>query len=78
MKNLAPIVLFTYNRHQHTRQTVEALQKNTLAKESQLFIYSDAPKNQAAKEKVQQVREYIKTIDGFKKITVEFRFCFAS
>lgn len=70
MKNLAPIVLFTYNRPNHTRQTVEALQKNTFAQESQLFIYSDAPKNQAAKEQVTEVREYLKTIKGFKKITL--------
>jgi hypothetical protein len=28
---LAPIVLFTYNRPWHTRQTIEALQKNELA-----------------------------------------------
>ncbi len=38
---LAPIVLFTYNRPWHTQQTVEALQKNKLASESELFIYSD-------------------------------------
>ena len=70
MKNLAPIVLFTYNRPDHTRKTVEALQKNTLAQQSQLFIYSDAPKNQAAKEQVTEVREYLKTIKGFKQITI--------
>ena len=68
--NLAPIVLFTYNRLWHTQQTVEALQKNELANESELFIYSDAPKNENAIEKVTQVREYIKSIDGFKKITI--------
>jgi len=68
--NLAPIVLFVYNRPWHTRQTVEALQKNELATESELFIYSDAPKNEDAQEKVKEVREYIKTIDGFKKVTI--------
>ena len=68
--NLAPIVLFVYNRPWHTRQTIEALQKNELAKESELFIYSDAPKDEKAKEKVKEVREYIKTIDGFKKVTI--------
>jgi len=47
--DLAPIVLFVYNRPDHTRQTVEALQKNELAKESELFIYSDAAKNETAK-----------------------------
>ena len=43
--NLAPIVLFVYNRPWHTKQTVEALQKNELAKDSELFIYSDEAKN---------------------------------
>lgn len=71
--NLAPIVLFTYNRPRHTRQTVEALQKNELASESELFIYSDAPKDEKAEPKVKEVREYIRTIDGFKKITITER-----
>jgi len=68
--DLAPIVLFVYNRPDHTRQTVEALQKNVLAVGSELFIYSDAAKNENAEQKVNEVREYIKSIDGFKKITI--------
>lgn len=67
---LAPIVLFVYNRLDHTRQTVEALQKNELANESELFIYSDAAKNESALEKVNKVRKYIKTINGFKKVKI--------
>jgi hypothetical protein len=68
--NLAPIVLFVYNRLDHTKQTVESLQKNELASESELFIYSDAAKNECNINKVNEVREYIKTIDGFKKVTI--------
>ena len=67
---LAPIVLFVYSRPWHTIQTIEALQKNELAKESELFIYSDASKNEDARKNVNEVREYIRTIDGFKKVTV--------
>lgn len=67
---LAPIVLFVYNRPDHTRQTVEALQKNEIASESELFIYSDAAKNENAVAKVNEVREYISSIDGFKNITI--------
>lgn len=67
---LAPIVLFVYNRLDHTKQTIEALQKNVLARESALFVYSDAPKNEEAVAKVNEVREYIKSIDGFKKVTI--------
>lgn len=63
----APIVLFTYNRLWHTQQTVEALQKNLLASESELFIFSDGGKNEDDWKKVYAVREYLHTIDGFKK-----------
>ncbi len=67
---LAPIILFVYNRPDHTRQTVEALQKNFLAKDSELFIFSDAPKNEAAASGVAEVRRYLHTISGFKKASV--------
>ena len=66
----APIVLFVYNRPWHTQQTVEALQKNKLASESELFIYSDDAKNDDARVSVDEVRKYIDNITGFKKITV--------
>ena len=70
---LAPIVLFVYNRPYHTKQTIEALQKNELASESELFIYSDAPKNENAVVMVNEVREYIKSVDGFKRVTITER-----
>lgn len=68
--NLAPIVLFVYNRPSHTRKTVEALQLNNLAKDSELFIFSDAPKDEKIILAVNEVRDYIKSITGFKTITV--------
>jgi len=67
---LAPVVLFVYNRPWHTKQTVEALQKNELANDSELFIFSDGAKNEMAVNSVQEVRSYIKTIDGFKDIEI--------
>ena len=74
MYNLAPIVLFTYNRPLHTRQTIEALQKNELADQSDLIIYSDGPKNGQTISKVQEVRDYIKTVDGFKSVKIIERY----
>jgi len=71
MKNLAPIVLFVYNRPFHTQKVIEALQKNREATYSDLFIFSDAPKKEDASEKVEQVRNYIKTISGFKSVTIK-------
>ena len=38
---LSPIVLFVYNRPWHTKQTIEALEKNELVNRSELFIYFD-------------------------------------
>lgn len=67
---LAPIVLFVYNRPCHTQQTIEALQKNELASESDLIVFSDAPKSGAQVDAVQEVRKYISEIDGFKTVTI--------
>lgn len=72
--SLAPIILFVYNRPWHTQQTVEALQKNELAAESDLFIFADGPKPNASEEciaNISKVRNYIHKIDGFKSITIE-------
>jgi Glycosyl transferase family 2 len=66
----APIALFVYNRPAHTRQTVEALKKNALAKDSDLIIFSDAAKSESQAETVREVRQYIHQIDGFKSVTV--------
>ncbi|MFW5982891.1 MAG: glycosyltransferase [bacterium] len=67
---LAPICLFTYNRLNETKQSVEALQNNYLALESDLFIFSDGAKDAAEAEKVNRVKQYLKTITGFKSITI--------
>ena len=72
MKN-APILLFTYNRLAHTQRCVEALLKNSLASESELFIYSDAAKDESQQKAVEEVRQYIHTIRGFKHITITER-----
>lgn len=66
----APIVLFTYNRPDHTQMAVESLLKNIEAKDSDLFIFSDGPKNEKAAEGVKQNRMYIHSITGFKSIHI--------
>ena len=66
----APIALFTYNRADHTRQAVESLLRNAEAKDTDLFIFSDGPKNEKAAKEVKTNREFIRTITGFKSITI--------
>ncbi|HJP62278.1 MAG TPA: hypothetical protein VJ844_02495 [Mucilaginibacter sp.] len=73
MQNLAPIALFVYNRPEHTRRTLSYLQKNLLAEESRLFIFSDGPKSEADRLKVEQVRQLLKEVSGFKSVKIEER-----
>ena len=60
--NYAPIALFTYNRPDHTQQAVESLLTNAEAKHSDLYIFSDGPKNDKAIEGVKANRENIHQI----------------
>lgn len=66
---LAPLVLFVYNRPWHTQQTVEALLRNKLASQSELYVYSDGPRGNDALL-VEQVRHYVHSIRGFKQVVV--------
>lgn len=73
MQNLAPIALFVYNRPDHTRRTISYLQQNLLADESRLYIFCDAAKTDADKPKVEQVRQLVNDISGFKSVKVILR-----
>ncbi|MBO0590878.1 glycosyltransferase [Cellulophaga sp. E16_2] len=66
----APILLFTYKRLDALKNTIAALKKNELALESDLFIFSDGPKQLKDKEIIDQIRAFLKTIDGFKTVTI--------
>lgn len=56
----APIILFTYARPEHTKKTLDYLALNTLANESDLFIFCDGPKNEKAVAGNNAVKEVIK------------------
>jgi hypothetical protein len=61
--NLAPIVLFVYNRPVHALRTLQALKKNDLADKSTLYVYCDGPKANASPEergKIDSVRSIVK------------------
>lgn len=68
--NLSPIILFVYKRPLHTRKTVMSLQKNVLASQSVLYIFSDGPKTPIDTIEVAKVRHLLKKIKGFKKIII--------
>ncbi len=69
--DLAPIVLFVYNRPWHSQQTLEALVKNELAQDSILYVFADGAKQNSNKEdlnKINQVHSIIAKQKGFKEI----------
>jgi len=63
---LAPIVLFVYNRPEHTRKTLEALSNNLLAEESHLYIFADGPKENENKENITKIN-LVRNIIALKK-----------
>ncbi len=70
---LSPIILFIYNRPDHTRKTLEALSVNTLAQDSDLFIFADGPKENATPEqleKIRQARKVARSKKWCKSVTV--------
>lgn len=64
----APIVVSVYDRPNHFKACVESLAQNIGAEHTSLFISSDGPRDDESAEKVGYVRDYIKTITGFKKV----------
>jgi len=66
----APVALFVYNRPDHTLRTVEGLRQNWLSSQSDLVVFSDAPKSGDEVAGVAAVRKLIRTISGFKSLTI--------
>jgi len=67
--SFAPIGLSVYSRLDHLKETVLALAENDLAEKSELYIFSDAPR-EGDERKVTQVREYLRSIRGFRRVEI--------
>lgn len=70
---LAPIVIYTYNRIEHLKKTVDSLKENHLAKESTVIIVSDGCGRIGDETSIIDIRNYISSITGFKDLIAEFR-----
>jgi hypothetical protein len=68
--DLAPIVLFVYNRPEHTRRTLAALAANPLAIESDLIIYADGSKKPEHASGVMDTRAVVRAVSGFKSVSL--------
>lgn len=67
---MAPVLIVTYDRLEHLKKTITSLRSNIYAEQTDLFIASDYQKTDAEANKVTAVRNYLKSIDGFKSVTV--------
>lgn len=71
--HLAPIALFCYSRPDHLKRTVEALAENIGAGDSDLLIFSDAPRTTEKIQAVETVRKYLPKISGFRSVIIHHR-----
>jgi len=74
---ILPIALFVYNRLDNTQKTIEHLLANTLAKEAELYVFSDGGKDEASWKAVNEVRAYLHQVKaeienngGLKSMTI--------
>ncbi len=56
----APIIVFVYNRLEHTKRLLEDLNRCLGIEQHDLYIFSDAPKTSAVEAAVGCVREYLR------------------
>lgn len=70
----APIIIFAFNRLDSLKRTVRSLQANKEFELSDLFIFVDGPRLNkiGEKEKVEDVRNFVKSITGAKSINYFF------
>lgn len=52
---LAPVIIFNYNRPDHSLKTWEALSCNQYAADTELYLYCDGPKTNASDEMCQRI-----------------------
>ena len=78
--NLAPIILFTYNRLYHTKEVLSSLAQNKLAKNSELYIFCDGIKDNAKNENITKskdlqsyLREFSAESKDFKRINLTIK-----
>ena len=71
--SLAPIVLFLYKRPDRAAKVIEALISNSMAEDSDLFVFIDGPKNESEITSVNKTVEIAHNIDGFSSISVEVK-----
>ena len=68
-----PVIIPTLNRYDHFKKCVESLRANTHADKTELIIGIDYPPSEKYIEGWKKICDYVKHIDGFKKVTIFYR-----
>ena len=70
---LAPVAVFVYNRLDNTQKTLELLAQNTLAQDTDVYVFSDGGRDIQSWQEVAEVRAYVrrlKTRNPFRSLTI--------
>ena len=76
MTNLAPIIVFCYNRPEHLRKTMNWLRANKHAEDSPLYVFCDGPKTNASEVQLQKIAaaravvDELAVVPAFKEVHI--------
>lgn len=66
----APLAVFVHKRLTHTQRTLQALAANELAERADLIVFSDGAKSDGDPTLVAEVREFVRSVTGFRSVKV--------
>ena len=70
LNQVAPIVLFCFNRPKHTAKVLSALAKNYFAANSDLYIFCDGPRFEADMLSIIKVYDVVENAVGFRNVHI--------
>lgn len=73
MMKYVPVTIPTLNRRTHLERLIESLKKNPEAEYTDLYISVDFPPEERYREGYEEVKQYVKTIDGFSQIHLYYQ-----
>lgn len=68
----APIIIFAYNRVSPLKNLVNSLKRCPECRCSDLIVFVDGPRDDNDKRKIQEIKTFVESIDGFKSIEYHF------
>ena len=70
--NLAPLVIFAYNRPYHFNRTLNSILENDLIDKTNIYIFVDGPKNNYDKSKILEIKRIIELKLANFSVVVKF------